>query len=161
MELSSEVPGTNADWPSDITLWVNDVLVGTWTSPGDYGDKRGVYTPRWWKLEGSQYGKLKTWRITDAGSFVDGVRLSDVTLATSTCRAITRSACGSASTRTREHPGGVNIFGSGFGNYDQDIVMRSISSATGEPHPGSLTRDYIRKSDTYQNSALTYRQVAG
>ena len=45
MELSSEVPGTNLDWPSDITLWVNDIIVGTWTSPGDYGDKRGVYTP--------------------------------------------------------------------------------------------------------------------
>lgn len=54
MELSSEVPGTNADWPSDITVWVNDVRVGTWTSPGDYGDRRGIYTPRWWKLEGSQ-----------------------------------------------------------------------------------------------------------
>jgi predicted transcriptional regulator len=38
MELSSEVPGTNLNWPSDITLWVNDVPVGTWTSPGDYGD---------------------------------------------------------------------------------------------------------------------------
>ena len=22
------------------------------------------------------------------------------------------------------HPGGVNVFGRGFGNYDQDIVMR-------------------------------------
>src|SRR5258708_6522600 len=32
LELSSEVPGTNADWPSDISLWVNDVKVGTWTS---------------------------------------------------------------------------------------------------------------------------------
>ena len=64
MELSSETPGTNMDWPSDITLWVNDVSIGTWTSPGDYGDKRGVYTPSWWKLAGSQYGKLKTWRIS-------------------------------------------------------------------------------------------------
>ena len=67
MELSSETPGTNMDWPSDITLWVNDVSVGTWTSPGDYGDKRGVYTPSWWKLAGSQYGKLKTWRISRCG----------------------------------------------------------------------------------------------
>ena len=81
MELSSEVPGTNLDWPSDITLWVNDVAVGTWTSPGDYGDKRGVYTPSWWKLEGSQYGKLKTWRIGQEGTFIDGVRISDVTIA--------------------------------------------------------------------------------
>ena len=63
MELSSEVPGTSADWPSDITLAVNGVDVGTWTSPGDFGDKRGVYTPDWWKLKGSQYGKLKNWRI--------------------------------------------------------------------------------------------------
>jgi predicted transcriptional regulator len=23
-----------------------------------------------------------------------------------------------------KHPGGINIFGRGFGNYDQDIVMR-------------------------------------
>jgi len=29
LELSSEVPGTNANWPSDISLWVNDVKVGT------------------------------------------------------------------------------------------------------------------------------------
>ena len=25
---------------------------------------------------------------------------------------------------TAEHPGGINIFGRGFGNYDQDIVLR-------------------------------------
>jgi len=63
MELSSEAPGTNVNWPSDISLWVNGVKVGTWTSPGDFGDKRGTYTPRWWKLAGSQYGKLITWRV--------------------------------------------------------------------------------------------------
>ena len=53
MELSSEVPGTSADWPSDITVAVNGKDIGTWTSPGDFGDKRGVYTPDWWKLKGS------------------------------------------------------------------------------------------------------------
>jgi predicted transcriptional regulator len=124
MELSSEVPGTNLNWPSDITLWVNDVPVGTWTSPGDYGDKRGVYTPAWWKLEGSQYGKLKTWRIGRKGTFVDGVRISDATTSDI-------DLAGHHSIRMKigidgkaSHPGGVNIFGRGFGNYDQDIVMR-------------------------------------
>ncbi|HEX2148472.1 MAG TPA: helix-turn-helix domain-containing protein, partial [Pseudorhizobium sp.] len=53
LELSSEVPGTSADWPSDITLSINGTEIGTWTSPGDFGDKRGVYTPSWWKLKGS------------------------------------------------------------------------------------------------------------
>lgn len=124
MELSSEVPGTSAEWPSDISLQVNGVHVATWTSPGDFGDKRGVYTPEWWKLSGSQYGKLKTWRINSDGSYVDGVRVSDVTL---TDLEIDRHR----SVRMRigvheeaEHPGGINIFGRGFGNYDQDIVMR-------------------------------------
>jgi predicted transcriptional regulator len=124
MELSSEVPGTNLNWPSDITLWVNDVQTGTWTSPGDYGDKRGVYTPAWWKLKGSQYGKLKTWRIASSGTFVDGVRLSEVTI-----DGVQLSQHHSIRMRIgidehADHPGGVNIFGKGFGNYDQDIVMR-------------------------------------
>ena len=80
LELSSEVPGTSADWPSDITLAINGMDVGTWTSPGDFGDKRGVFTPDWWKLKGSQYGKLKTWTVGPEGTFVDGVNISSVSL---------------------------------------------------------------------------------
>jgi len=124
MELSSEVPGTNLDWPSDITLWVNDLAVGTWTSPGDYGDKRGVYTPSWWKLKGSQYGKLKTWRIGEQGTFVDGVRISDVAVEDLDLPRHHSIRMRIGIDATAQHPGGVNIFGRGFGNYDQDIVMR-------------------------------------
>lgn len=124
MELSSEVPGTNPDWPSDITLWVNDVRIGTWTSPGDYGDKRGLYTPAWWKLKGSQYGKLKTWRIGDSGSFIDGVRISDVRIDDVDLPQHHSIRMRIGIDERAEHPGGVNIFGKGFGNYDQDIVMR-------------------------------------
>jgi predicted transcriptional regulator len=124
MELSSEVPGTNSDWPSDISLWVNDVPIGTWTSPGDFGDQRGIYTPRWWKLEGSQYGKLTTWRITDHGCFVDGVRLSEVTLAALDLASHHSIRLRVGIAEEARHPGGVNIFGRGFGNYDQDILMR-------------------------------------
>jgi predicted transcriptional regulator len=124
MELSSEVPGTSLNWPSDITLWVNDIPAGTWTSPGDYGDKRGVYTPSWWKLEGSQYGKLKTWRIEKSGTFIDGVRISDVTIDKLDLPKHHSIRLRIGIDAKAEHPGGVNIFGKGFGNYDQDIVMR-------------------------------------
>lgn len=124
MEISSEVPGTNADWPSDISVWVNDVLVGTWTSPGDFGDKRGVYTPRWWKLEGSQYGKLTTWNISAKGCFVDGVKVSRVTLKQLDLAAHHSIRLKVGIDERAKHPGGMNIFGRGFGNYDQDIVMR-------------------------------------
>jgi predicted transcriptional regulator len=124
MELSSEVPGTNLNWPSDITVWVNDVPIGTWTSPGDFGDKRGVYTPNWWKLEGSQYGKLKTWRINKTGSFIDGVNISDVTIEDIGLPEHHSIRMKIGIDSKANHPGGVNIFGKGFGNYDQDIVMR-------------------------------------
>ncbi len=124
MELSSEVPGTNMNWPSDITLWINDIDAGTWTSPGDFGDKRGVYTPPWWKLAGSQYGKLKTWRISDHGTFIDGLRISERTIHDFAIERHHSIRMRIGIDRHAEHPGGVNIFGKGFGNYDQDILMR-------------------------------------
>ncbi|PSC05634.1 ArsR family transcriptional regulator [Alsobacter soli] len=124
MELSSEVPGTNTDWPSDISLWVNGVEIGAWTCPGDYGDQRGALTPRWWKLEGSQYGVLTHWRVTPDGTFMNDVKLSNVSLGD-------LSLAEHHSIRLRigidphaARPGGVNIFGRGFGNYNQDILMR-------------------------------------
>ena len=124
MELSSEVPGTAADWPSDFSFSVNQVQVGTWTSPGDHGDKRGVYTPDWWKLKGSQYGMLKEVRVTADGTYVDGMKISPVTprdLNVDKHRLI-RFRIGVD--ETARHPGGVNILGRGFGNYDQDIDVR-------------------------------------
>ena len=124
MELSSEVPGTSADWPSDITISVNGKDVGTWMSPGDFGDKRGVYTPGWWKLKGSQYGKLKAFRINDAGTYVDGVKISPVSLKDLDLNIHHSIRLRISVKETATHPGGINIFGRGFGNYDQDIVLR-------------------------------------
>jgi predicted transcriptional regulator len=124
IELSSEVPGTNPDWPSDITLWVNGMAIGTWTSPGDYGDRRGAFTPTWWKLEGSQYGKLKTWRISTRGTFIDGVAVSNVTVSDLALAQHSSIRLRIGIAENAGHTGGVNIFGRGFGNYGNDIVMR-------------------------------------
>lgn len=124
MEVSSEVPGTLANWPSDIVLSINGTEIGVWTSPGDYGDRRGTYTPDWWKLKGSQYGMLKTWSVGSAGTFVDGHKISNVNtgdLALDAHRSIRLRIEVKAEGR---HPGGINIFGRGFGNYDQDIILR-------------------------------------
>jgi predicted transcriptional regulator len=124
MELSSEVPGTSPDWPSDITLSVNGTEIGTWMSPGDFGDRRGVYTPAWWKLKGSQYGKLKSWRVTNNGTFVDGLKMSPVSLTDLDLETHHSIRLKIAVKPDSKHPGGINIFGRGFGNYDQEIVLR-------------------------------------
>ncbi len=125
MELSSETPGTNANWPSDITVWINKVEIGTWISPGDYGDKRGRYTPLWWKLEGSQYGLLKHFAVTAEGSFVDGVKMSDIKLDDLKISEHHSIRVKVGVKDNAEHVGGMNIFGKGFGNYDQGIILRS------------------------------------
>ena len=124
MEVSSEAPGTNAEWPSDISLWVNDVRIGTWTSPGDFGDRRGKFTPRWWKLEGSQYGTLTAWTVSARGCFVNGKRISRVTLGELDLAAHHSIRLKVGIDEKAARPGGLNIFGRGFGNHDQDIVMR-------------------------------------
>lgn len=129
MEVSSEVPGTRLDWPSDITVSINGVELGDWTTVGDFGDKRGVHTPDWWKMSGSQYGLLKTWQVNGSGSYVDGRRISDLAvgdLDLSAHRSIRLRIEVKADAR---QPGGINIFGRGFGNYDQDIVLRLHTKA--------------------------------
>jgi predicted transcriptional regulator len=125
-ELSSETPGTNKNWLSDITLWINNVEVGCWTSPGDFGDRRGKYTPPWWKLEGSQYGLLKNWAVTEEGAYVDGVKISGVTLADLDLPSHHSVKVRIGVKEEAEHLGGINIFGKGFGNYGQDILLRLL-----------------------------------
>lgn len=122
-EISSEAPGIDNNWPSDISFYINDTLVGTWTSPGDYGDVRGMFTPEWWPQNWNQYGLLKLLVINHKGTFIDGLKISDVTTSelnldyTSTIRFRIAVEEGSA------HVGGLTIFGKSFGNYDQDIVV--------------------------------------
>ncbi len=125
LELSSETPGTNTNWPSDITMWINKTDIGTWVSPGDFGDKRGKYTPAWWKLEGSQYGLLKHFSVTNEGSFVDGMKISEVTLDDLKIPEHHSIRVKIGVKEDAEHMGGMNIFGKGFGNYDQGIILRS------------------------------------
>ncbi|MFE5323146.1 ArsR/SmtB family transcription factor [Paenibacillus sp. NPDC056579] len=121
LEICSEAPHYNENWPSDITFSLNGVDVATWTCPGDFGSKRGVYTPDWWIH--TQYGLHKTISVTQEGSFIDGVRSSDVRIGDlhihSGQELLFRIAC----PETAVHCGGVSLFGKGFGNYPQHIVV--------------------------------------
>lgn len=126
MELCSEAPTYDHDWPSDITLWINDTEIGTWTCPGDFGDRRGKLNPDWVTDAVTQYGLLKTWKVTGSGTYLDDVLLSGVTLQELNIRA---RAPAPVKLRIGIKPdavniGGVNLFGRRFGDYEQDIVMR-------------------------------------
>lgn len=123
LEISSEAPGVNENWPSDITFSLNGEEIGTWTSPGDYGLTRGKYTPSWWNPQINQFGLLKVIRIEREGSFIDGTRLSEVGLdAVSLHR--NQWTFRLAVKEDAKHIGGLTLFGRGFGNYDQDLLFR-------------------------------------
>jgi predicted transcriptional regulator len=124
LEVCSEAPMHHLDWPSDITVWINDLEVGTWTSPSDFGGSRGKLTPQWWGTADSQYGLLKVWLVTQNESRVDGLKVSDVNLTQLgiSSRPFISVRVGVKS--DARHVGGINIFGSKFGNYPQDIVLR-------------------------------------
>lgn len=124
LEICSEFPGYKNDWPSDITLWINDIEIGTWTSPGDMGGQFGRFTPRWWDLKNTQYGFLKTWKVTRNASFIDGEKCSEITLndiAIETCDSFIVKI---GVKEDAKNLGGLNIFGKNFGNYNKDIIFK-------------------------------------
>jgi predicted transcriptional regulator len=124
MELCSEAPEYNNDYPSDITVWLNGVEIGTWTSPGDLGDRRGRHSPAWWPGRIAQYGIETTWRVDANGTSINGVRVSGTTLADAGIAPRKPVTVRIGIKPDAEHPGGFNIFGRGIGDYDHDILLR-------------------------------------
>ena len=68
---------------------------------------------------------LRRWRITDAGSFIDGDQLSAVSLADLKLEAATHIEVGLEVKANARNVGGLNLFGRRFGNYAQDMLMRT------------------------------------
>lgn len=124
LELSSEAPGVNNDWPSDISFVLNDKKIGMWTSPGDYGDVQGIFTPDWWFPNWNQYGLLKMISINKKGTFVDGLMISDVNIKEFNLDNKSTIRFRFQVEEDAKNVGGLTIFGNGFGNYSQDIKVR-------------------------------------
>ena len=123
-ELSSEAPGVNNIWPSDVYFYLNDVFLGIWTSPGDFGDVKGIFTPDWWFPNWNQYGLLKMLVINHQGTYIDGLQISSVTIDRFNLTSKSSIKLKMAVPDTAEHVGGLTIYGKSFGNYNQDINVR-------------------------------------
>jgi predicted transcriptional regulator len=121
-ELCSEAWGYNETWPSDITLSINGVEVGTWTSPGDFGEVKGQLTPTWWHGV-TQYGMLVEWSVGHDLSRINGEACSVTTLGE-----LNLTPAEPIVVRFEVKPdalnrGGMNLFGKHFGNFHQDIKL--------------------------------------
>jgi predicted transcriptional regulator len=120
-EISSEFPTSNNNWPSDISFYINDVFLGTYTVPGNFSDVRGKLNPPWWKDGHSQYGLLKHLRVLKGDTGLDGDKFSDVTIADLNLKDSPFITLKFAVNSDAEHVGGLTIFGQDFGNHEQNI----------------------------------------
>ncbi|MBU3189618.1 transcriptional regulator [Clostridium bowmanii] len=125
MEICSEAPGVNNNWPSDITFYLNDKELVTWTSPGDFGDVRGKLNPSWWPDFHTQYGLLKHIKIDNNGSYLDEELLSSMSLKDLQLEKSAYITLRIAIKDNANNKGGVTILGKHFGNTPQDIIMRT------------------------------------
>lgn len=127
MEVASEFPISNNNWPSDISFYLNNQKLGVWTSPGNYSDVPGLNNPDWWPRKNSQYGLLKHLRIFNSETLIDSETLSfvnlddiDLTQPLFTLRL--------AVEETASNIGGLTLFGEHFGNHPQNIILKIFYS---------------------------------
>ncbi len=130
-EACSEAPGYREDWPSDISVAINDVEIGVWRSPGDLGGHRGRLNPSWWPDHCTQYGRLVTWRVDAYATTLESRRVSRISLKDLRIGERDYLAVRIVVKPIDGHFGGLNLFGRGFGDYPQSIVLRSFF----EPEP--------------------------
>lgn len=123
LELSSEFPISNNNWPSDITFSINGIEVGTWTCPGNFSDVRGKLTPDWWDSKYSQYGLLKHLRINHTDTGIDSHKLSDITIDDLHLNDSPFIDLRIEVKENAENIGGLTIFGKEFGNAPQNILL--------------------------------------
>ncbi len=126
MEMCSEDHEYNFDFPSDITVWINGMEAGTFHCPGDFGGRRGKLNPGWWPDKNTQYGILKTWKLTEQGTYLDDTKINSLTVDAYHLSENAYISVRIGIKEDAEHIGGVNLFGDCFGDYAQNIRMKFV-----------------------------------
>lgn len=134
-EISSECPGYNEDYPSDIYFSINGIPLGFWVSPGDFGERKGYITPQWWPDTLNQYGLLKTLIINSEGTFIDGGnQISSVTIGDLNIDYSSLIVLRFEVPKDTPNCGGCTLFGEDFGDHNQAIRVKTFYHETGRDH---------------------------
>ena len=127
LEICSEAPGFNNDYPSDITFSINGFEICTFVSTGDYGDRYGKFTPSWWYPESPKYGILTNISIRSNGVYpIERLVNKNICLYNLRLQETNKTTFGIEVKKNAQHPGGFNLFGGKFGDYAQHIIFTAI-----------------------------------
>ncbi len=100
--------------------------IGSWTSPGDYGEVHGRFTPSWWDPNWNQYGLLKLLSINEHGTYMDGRMISPQNIHSLNLDHESELRFRLAAPADVVNAGGCTLFGRGFGNYNQGLKFNII-----------------------------------
>lgn len=125
-EMCSEAPGYDSNWKSDVTVWLNQVRIGTLFSPGDYGSRRGQLNPEWWDNNNTQYGMIHRVCITEEGTLLDDELFPQFTIGHLNLQHIDYISLRIGVEKDARYAGGLNLFGEKFGDHPQAIIMRAV-----------------------------------
>ncbi len=125
-EICSEAVGYNNEWPSDVSIWLNDIEIGIIKCLGDYGDVRGILNPEWWSDSLTQYGLLHTVAVNDKGCYIDNIKVSEYNLNSLNLDDGYYINFKIGVKEDAKFVGGLNLFGEKFGNYNQNILLSTF-----------------------------------
>lgn len=97
--------------PGQVAFFIDEVPLGTVTLPAENRDRKGALNPEWYDPVFPQYGSLKTLSVNARGSFWDGVKISEVTLA----------QLNELKTFSLSSKAGFALFGKNLGDYNVEI----------------------------------------
>lgn len=123
-EACSEAPMYRANWPSDISVEINDKRLGTWTSPSDCG---GRYGPSDAAVVGT--GQHTVWIseiLADRPHrrYLDHERISNVRIADLKLEESPYISVRIGIDPDSRHVNGINLFGDRFGDHPQAINLQ-------------------------------------
>ncbi|MBQ9151247.1 MAG: ArsR family transcriptional regulator [Clostridia bacterium] len=126
LEICSETMNYQHGWKSDITFWLNGRELCTFTSPSDFGGRRGRLNPAWWPDTSTQFGELKEITVNEAGCFLNGSPAVGISSpAISDFDGTDTFVFRIGNKPDAKYKGGFNIFGKGFGDHMQDIRVEA------------------------------------
>ena len=122
LELCAESPGYKLHAPSKLNFQLNQCQIGSYVSPGDFGNRQGRLTPTWWHL-GTQFGRLITIRVSKQGTFIEENLVSSITIDNVLNGKHSLDTLDFRIETDSQEGAGFNLFGNKFGDFSQDIQI--------------------------------------